>query len=323
VGYLAVYWSGLNGGNSNGVFKLFERGKLHNGLMNKRLVKSARSSLLPAFLVPLLLSVIGCGTSKSPAALESTAAQSPVPVTTVAAGPAPSALTVPALAPTGLVTIAELLEVDADAVAELISGAIGLSMQRCMAERGFEYPLAKFSPRQKISSIPDPALLAQFGYAWRLHAADIASTQTAEIPSYQCGPAAGELLGQADYDASVQVLQSADSELFQQTLGDPRYLAVLQSWSACMSGSGYVYKDLSEPRAQTSSMVPGGDQNPNAILIAQTDYACQEQVGLREVRYETLAELTATWLEDHPQALLDVQNQKAAIVERAKAILES
>ena len=230
----------------------------------------------------------------------------------------------------GGVTLNDLTSLD-ESTAKVIFGAIEELKSRCMIGHGLPYRKSVFVAVESDSaSASNAALQAHYGYSWRLHTPwRVAASDAPKLaPAVQkaldetCGPMAAEEIRYSEYLTPRQILADASSDIFQRVLTDPRYLAVVERWSDCMKNAGYQFADLSEPRLAAPEM-EGGAEGPKAVELAQADFGCESAVDLPKVRRNVEIELSTVWIEAHPQSVVDLRTQDAAIVERAKAIVGS
>lgn len=203
----------------------------------------------------------------------------------------------------------------------------------CMAALGFTYIIEEYPTggnRDLITSLyPPDDLVQKYGYDWTISGRPVPpDPPNASNPDPKFHQALNDSGGcvattfaktkRQSYVDTLEVIDQAASDIRQRSLSDPRYLAVANKWSECMTQQGYV---MSAPSDQKKLLESGDPTSPPMIKVALADYGCQRQVGLAETARDIRVELNTRWIEDNPGTIEAIKAAKLAVIATCKELI--
>jgi hypothetical protein len=210
-------------------------------------------------------------------------------------------------------------------------------IERCMAERGYDYTaLAAEAPTVRFTTIPSAEEIERHGYLYvSARFAEVAQTaapdpqlspeQLGALESGSSGPGCAESsareLGYEEFGTVSSTILNAYTEHQVRARSDPRYLDVLNLWSVCLEGFGYRAEDT-EQIVEAAEEFPGGLAGEEARTLAIRDYACRTSSGLSDVAEQIQFELDAIWIEENPGTVDAINSAKTGLLERATQVLD-
>lgn len=111
-------------------------------------------------------------------------------------------------------------------------------------------------------------------------------------------------------------------EAFERSRSDPRVAAVNRTWSSCMRGKGFTYRDpdaaLEDSRWDLRSARPSREE----IAIATADISCKLRVNLLGVNFAVEAEYENAAIGDHARELEKVRARTVADAARLPRLMQ-
>ncbi|MGW1844762.1 hypothetical protein [Streptomyces sp. NPDC001966] len=111
-------------------------------------------------------------------------------------------------------------------------------------------------------------------------------------------------------------------EAFERSRPDPRIAAVNRSWSSCMRGKGFTYRDpaaaLEDSRWDLRSARPSREE----IAVATADISCKLRVNLLGVNFAVEAEYENAAIRDHAPELEKVRTRNASDTARLPRLMQ-
>lgn len=208
-------------------------------------------------------------------------------------------------------------------------------IERCMTSTGFDYPRESYPDgganlSQVTALYPDSALVAEYGYLWREHSLTavppIAPSATIDDVGFQtaltdCAFQAQKATGREHLDQVLDVFYSAASQMSVQVDLTDTVESVMKAWAGCMRDRGY---QVTDPRSAEDLASGGGTldlSEPSAVAVATADFACRQEVGLREAQLTARQQLVSDWLDANPSAIADRAAAIEAVIARCLTLV--
>lgn len=203
----------------------------------------------------------------------------------------------------------------------------------CMASLGYKYIEEGYPAGGNrdllVSLYPPIELVQKYGYDWTIAGRPVPPdppNASNPDPDFQRslndpGGCASTVFAKTDrqtYVDALEVVDEAASEIRQRSLADPRYLAVTEKWSECMTQQGY---DMATPSDQKKLLENADPTSPPLVKVALADYGCQRRVRLAETARDIRMELNGRWLDDNSGTIEALNAAKSAVIARCKELL--
>ncbi|MFE7265514.1 hypothetical protein ACFU9B_26090 [Streptomyces sp. NPDC057592] len=111
-------------------------------------------------------------------------------------------------------------------------------------------------------------------------------------------------------------------EAFERSRSDPRVAAVNRTWSSCMRGKGFTYRDpdaaLEDPRWDLRGARPSRTE----VAVATADISCKLRVNLLGVNFAVEAEYENAAINDHTPELEKVRTHNASDAARLPHLMQ-
>ncbi|MGW1407922.1 hypothetical protein [Streptomyces sp. NPDC002403] len=209
---------------------------------------------------------------------------------------------------------------------EYESRRYGISERTIAAERGYH-----------LAEEPDGARAPQVATALSLPEREVLSGRTADgrasstslrgktVPRDGCAGQAERAVHADGAEAAQRgndLVARLRHEAFERSRSDPRVGAVNRTWSSCMRGKGFAYRDpgaaLEDPRWDLRSARPGRAE----IAVATADISCKRRVNLLGVNFAVEAEYENAAIGDHARELEEVRARTVADAARLPRLMQ-
>jgi hypothetical protein len=156
-----------------------------------------------------------------------------------------------------------------------------------------------------------------------------ASTTTVRNKAVPRGGCAGQADRAVHADDAEEAQRGYDlvarlrREAFERSRSDPRVAAVNRTWSSCMRGKGFDYRDpdtaVEDPRWDLAGARPGRAE----IAVATADISCKLRTNLLGVNFAVEAEYENAAVDGHTDALEKVRAHNASEAERLPGLMRT
>lgn len=247
----------------------------------------------------------------------------------------------------GLTSVSDLLAFSGDDDIA-IRRAVEELTRRCMAEKGFGYPVqtVEARPLSGSTSIEDAqqygyhfpeersgqddralalrTMLESPGFAAALNgdatpsnAPPTGSSPATSTVNGGCRTVSVNELGLAGPNGLAALdltLAQAQNAVATEVDTSPASLALKKAWSLCMRAAGYNY---AAPADAFQQFIVEDEPSELERQVAVADKKCVEQTGYRASYDALLAEGVQAWMDGHPDIVSSIDELKAAIVAKA------
>jgi hypothetical protein len=122
-------------------------------------------------------------------------------------------------------------------------------------------------------------------------------------------------------------LLELDSTSYERTMASSTVVAAEAEWAKCMTSAGFDYSSPQEPMFEFPTPFDDPialDTRPSdaEIKTAVADASCRDEGHLQEIYIEVESEVQRKLLDEHVAAVLAVEEQMSAAIERAKQVLD-
>lgn len=298
-----------------------------------RMARVPKRAIIPLVVTVVSLAAMGCS-AKNDKAPESEALS-------------PPAITLPGSEPDELA--ASRLPLDGYGVTEdqatVLFDAKEKALRDCMSTKGFDYVTEKRRTQQESAWLdPDNLGLVSAkhatttGYHGPAVDRDAAHKRlTGQPPEYTAAlsgaapatagaePTDRGCQGTADQrlnppgatSAKYALVDQLRAKAFDATLRDSRVTDAKKAWSQCMAKGGYQYADPAEPLAAAWPQTVSAQETETAVA----DMACKKESRLLGTWTAVITGYQKTLIDENAAALQGVQEDTAARIDRAKAVL--
>ncbi|WP_051837204.1 hypothetical protein [Streptomyces sp. NRRL F-2580] len=132
--------------------------------------------------------------------------------------------------------------------------------------------------------------------------------QGKDVPPGGCIAESARTLTGGSEKLYADLAQDINGQSFKESLKDPRVTKAFASWSACMKGKGYSYKDPMQANDDPKFAVP--TVSAEEIAVASADVACKNKTKLVDVWHSAEAQIQ--------QRMIDAKATEMGTIKKAK-----